>query len=119
MSHKASFYRGLCAFRAFTATPFCRHLIVPGIAPLRIHREGTDVKSLPGRGSARTSEEEKKMKRNRIIRTLTALLAASILTACMVSAGAEDATKDDGSLRIEEGTLLQMCEYSDPRDPGY
>ncbi|MBQ9009127.1 MAG: hypothetical protein IJ088_07355 [Clostridia bacterium] len=59
------------------------------------------------------------MKRNRIIRTLTALLAASILTACMVSAGAEDATKDDGSLRIEEGTLLQMCEYSDPRDPGY
>ena len=56
---------------------------------------------------------------NRINRMRAALLAASMLTACVIPVWAEDNLPHDGGLRIEEGTLLPMCEYSDPRDPGY
>ena len=57
--------------------------------------------------------------RNRINRTRAALLTASILAACVIPVRAEDNTPHDGGLRIEDGTLLPMCECSDPRDPGY
>ena len=53
------------------------------------------------------------------IRMLSALLAVIVLAACAVPARAEDARTVDGGLRIENGTLLPMCEYSDPRDPQY
>ena len=56
---------------------------------------------------------------NRRIKMLSALLAAVVLAACAVPARAEEATPYDGGLRIKEGTLLPMCEYSDPRDPAY
>ena len=57
--------------------------------------------------------------RNRRIKMLAALLAAVVLAACAVPARAEEAAPYDGGLRIKEGTLLPMCEYSDPRDPAY
>ena len=53
------------------------------------------------------------------IRMLTALLAAFVVAVGTVSAAAEDSTPYDGSLRIEDGMLLPMCEYSDPRDSEY
>ena len=56
---------------------------------------------------------------NRINRMLAVLMAASMMTACTVPACAEDAAPYDGGLRIEDGTLLPICECSDPRDPGY
>ena len=56
---------------------------------------------------------------NRRIKMLAALLAAVVLAACAVPASAEEAAPYDGGLRIKEGTLLPMCEYSDPRDPAY
>lgn len=57
--------------------------------------------------------------RNRMIMTLTVLLAVFAMAVCTGPARAEDTTPYDGNLRIENGTLLQMCEYSDPRDPEY
>ena len=54
------------------------------------------------------------------IRMLSALLAGFVIAAGPVlPALAEDAAPYDGGLRIEDGTLLPMCEYSDPRDPAY
>ena len=53
------------------------------------------------------------------IRVLAALLAAFAMEVGTVSAAAEDSSPYDGSLRIEDGTLLPMCEYSDPRDSEY
>lgn len=53
------------------------------------------------------------------IRMLTVLLAAFVVAVGTVSAAAEDSTPYDGSLRIEDGMLLPMCEYSDPRDSEY
>jgi len=54
-----------------------------------------------------------------MIMTLTVLLAVFAMAVCTGPARAEDTTSYDGNLRIENGTLLQMCEYSDPRDPAY
>jgi X-Pro dipeptidyl-peptidase len=50
---------------------------------------------------------------------LSALLAVFVLAACAVPALAEEPLPYDGGLRIEDGTLLPMCAYSDPRDPQY
>ena len=69
---------------------------------------------------ARSLNGEESMKHgNHRIRMLTTLLAAFLLAACAVPARAEDALPSDGGLRVEDGTLLPMCEYSDPRDPHY
>ena len=69
---------------------------------------------------ARSLNGEESMKHgNHRIRMLTTLLAAFLLAACAVPARAEDALPSGGGLRIEDGTLLPMCEYSDPRDPHY
>lgn len=57
--------------------------------------------------------------RNRLIKMLATLLIILMLAACAVPAQAEDAAPYDGNLRIEDGTLLPMCEYSNPRDPEY
>ena len=56
---------------------------------------------------------------DRTIKLLATLLTAFMMAACAVPTQAEEAAPYDGSLRIEDGTLLPMCEYSDPRDPEY
>lgn len=69
---------------------------------------------------ARSLNGEESMKNGKHrIRILTALLAVFVLAACAVPAWAEEPLPGDGGLRIEDGTLLPMCEYSDPRDPKY
>ena len=52
-------------------------------------------------------------------RILAALLATFVMAAGPAAARAEDSAPYDGGLRIEDGTLLPMCECSDPRDPEY
>ena len=42
-----------------------------------------------------------------------------LLLSCAVPALSEETPMYDGNLRIENGTLLPMCMYSDPRDPSY
>lgn len=42
-----------------------------------------------------------------------------LLLMCAASVFAEEEVAFDGTLRIENGTLLPMCTYSDPRDPAY
>ena len=56
---------------------------------------------------------------DRTIKLLATLLTAFMMAACAVPTQAEEAAPYDGSLRIEDGTLLPMCEYSNPRDPEY
>ena len=53
------------------------------------------------------------------MRRLLRLLMILALLCCAAAALAEDRPAYDGSLRIENGTLLPMCEYSDPRNPAY
>ena len=53
------------------------------------------------------------------MKRLTAVLIVLGMLAFAGTAPAEDAPAYDGNLRIENGTLLPMCENSEPRYPGY
>ena len=50
---------------------------------------------------------------------LMPLLIALVLLTGASDASAEGAPAFDGGLRVENGTLLPMCEYTSPRDPAY
>jgi len=51
--------------------------------------------------------------------TAVFVLVALAMLACATPAMSEASEAFDGNLRIENGTLLPMCAYSDPRDPAY
>lgn len=61
---------------------------------------------------------KKDIKKSRFVK-IPVLLISAFLAAGTVSAYAEAPDSFDGSLQIENGTLLPMCEYSNPRDPAY
>ena len=52
-------------------------------------------------------------------RMLAVLMVITVMAAGAVPTWAEETSPYEGGLRIEDGTLLPMCESSDPRDPGY
>ena len=57
--------------------------------------------------------------KNSLKKHLIPMLLILGMLAFSAAAPAENAPTVDGALRIENGTLLPMCEYSDPRNPAY
>ncbi|MBQ6506437.1 MAG: hypothetical protein IJI08_03835, partial [Clostridia bacterium] len=57
--------------------------------------------------------------KNSLMKRLIPMLLVLGMLAFAGTAPAEDAPAYDGNLRIESGTLLPMCENSEPRYPGY
>ena len=57
--------------------------------------------------------------KNSLKKHLIPMLLILGMLAFSAAAPAENAPTVDGALRIENGTLLPMCEYSEPRYPGY
>ena len=47
------------------------------------------------------------------------VMISIMLLLCAMPALSEETPVYDGNLRIENGTLLPMCMYSDARDPSY